>query len=899
NSLTVQKSGEASPLTLTAAVFNANNEITNNGAANIVVGNDCVTLKLPSKGTWTITSGTSAFDISCYYASPYASLDGMNLTGMTLTGSVKDMNSKTNYILRTYFGTERGGTDYILSQSGVPAGGTIGETLSLSGSMAPTGSYYVTTVLQEEITGDFNGDGINESAYVTTDTFVFDTMVNYVNSEQPDAPSNVTIESIGSELMRVRWKPASGGNSADGYYIRLYRQGNSGWVDTGAGYLLKASDLTKDAEGYYTYDMAVTAGDASLHLEAGNTYKAGIAAFCYLTDKDGDGKNDSFPVESAETYSTGQYLPKATYPVLTYLPSLSPDGSSMKLLFVKGATQVTITSDVAANIVVTRMDTDTVVTQTPSSSTTLVFDTPADFTGALNLRITATDADGDITVDYIGLRMDETAPLITLDSASFMADRGTGEFSVTGVTESGGTVSVTGVITDSGTSGTVLDAEKVTADENGIFTITGKLNPVDTAKGLSAADSAILLLCASDLANNVSEGTFAQVVRATEASYTEGGSTGSSNSITADSTGSISSGLLKTAVQAAGKGGTVTVETSGSSVSVTGEGLQYLINNECALRLSTSRGTMLIPSKVLAGLKITAESRIEFVLSRPESFNDPKLKVLAAAGYPIYKISILIDGKAIHKLSGEISVMLKGTTFAALDSLSVIHALDNGVYRAIEHTLANGELSFTLDSLSHICVLDGKMAADLLKNPFSDVEKSNWFYNNVLYVYQAGLMLGADSNAFCPYAGATRAMLVTILQRLNCDAESYKSIFSDVPSGAWYESAVGWAAANGIANGVGNGLFAPDNRITREQLAVMLCNYAKFKGYDVSVGDDTNILSFNDALSISNYAYPAMQWACGNGIINGDTAGNLNPGGYATRAEVAAMLERFIQNTIE
>jgi hypothetical protein len=139
-------------------------------------------------------------------------------------------------------------------------------------------------------------------------------------------------------------------------------------------------------------------------------------------------------------------------------------------------------------------------------------------------------------------------------------------------------------------------------------------------------------------------------------------------------------------------------------------------------------------------------------------------------------------------------------------------------------------------------------------------------------------------------------MLVTVLYCMSGDTVSYTNAFSDVPSGAWYEDAAAWAAANKIAGGTGDGRFAPDREITREQLAVMLYNYAKYKGYDVSVGEDTNILSYNDALTISDYAYAALQWACGAGIIGGDTSGNLNPRSGATRAEAAAMLQRFIEN---
>ena len=114
----------------------------------------------------------------------------------------------------------------------------------------------------------------------------------------------------------------------------------------------------------------------------------------------------------------------------------------------------------------------------------------------------------------------------------------------------------------------------------------------------------------------------------------------------------------------------------------------------------------------------------------------------------------------------------------------------------------------------------------------------------------------------------------------------------------WYENAVAWAVKNGIAGGTGNDDFSPDSSITREQLAVMLYHYAKYKGYDVSVGEDTNILPYHDAFSISEYAYSALQWACGAGIIDGDDNGNLNPQNSTTRAEVAAMLQRFIEKVI-
>jgi hypothetical protein len=179
-------------------------------------------------------------------------------------------------------------------------------------------------------------------------------------------------------------------------------------------------------------------------------------------------------------------------------------------------------------------------------------------------------------------------------------------------------------------------------------------------------------------------------------------------------------------------------------------------------------------------------------------------------------------------------------------------------------------------------------------NPFIDVKLDDWYFENVLSVNRLGLMLGTSYDTFNPNAGMTRAMYVTVLHRLSGDMESFINTFLDVPSGTWYEQGIAWAGAKGIVKGVGEGMFAPNEDITREQLAVMLHNYSKFKGYDVSIGEETNILSYGDAFSISDYAYAGLQWACGVGVINGYPNGDIHPNDIATRAEVGAILERFI-----
>jgi len=158
-------------------------------------------------------------------------------------------------------------------------------------------------------------------------------------------------------------------------------------------------------------------------------------------------------------------------------------------------------------------------------------------------------------------------------------------------------------------------------------------------------------------------------------------------------------------------------------------------------------------------------------------------------------------------------------------------------------------------------------------------------------------MTGITSDSFSPNSTITRAMAVTVLHRLSGDKATYTNTFTDVASGAWYEQAAAWAAANGIADGVGGGLFYPDKKITHEQLVVMLYDYAKYNGYEVLGGEETNSLSYYDALTISNYAYAAIRWACHAGILTGDGSGRLNPQSYVTRAEAGAMLERFIKTS--
>lgn len=183
------------------------------------------------------------------------------------------------------------------------------------------------------------------------------------------------------------------------------------------------------------------------------------------------------------------------------------------------------------------------------------------------------------------------------------------------------------------------------------------------------------------------------------------------------------------------------------------------------------------------------------------------------------------------------------------------------------------------------------------KLPFTDVSTSDWFYSDVMFVYENGLFSGTDSRSFSPNASMTRAMLVTVLYRLEGEpAGTGSSSFSDVSSGSYYEKAVAWAAANGIVTGTGSTSFSPDAKVTREQLAAILYRYAQYKKLGTDAG--AKLDSFSDAGNVSGYASEALSWAVSEGLING-ASGRLMPKGDATRAQVAAILHRFVENVMD
>ena len=205
----------------------------------------------------------------------------------------------------------------------------------------------------------------------------------------------------------------------------------------------------------------------------------------------------------------------------------------------------------------------------------------------------------------------------------------------------------------------------------------------------------------------------------------------------------------------------------------------------------------------------------------------------------------------------------------------------------------DGKYTFTMPA-SRVTVSATFVAESEQELPFTDVASSEWYYEAVQYVYNNELMNGMSATTFEPNSTTTRGMIVTMLYRLENEPTAASAGFSDVAEGQWYTDAVNWAAANNIVNGYGDDQFGPTDTITREQMMAILYRYAQYKGYDVTASADLS--AYTDAANISSYAVSAMQWAVGEGLINGITDTTLVPGGSATRAQVAAILMRFCEN---
>ena len=250
----------------------------------------------------------------------------------------------------------------------------------------------------------------------------------------------------------------------------------------------------------------------------------------------------------------------------------------------------------------------------------------------------------------------------------------------------------------------------------------------------------------------------------------------------------------------------------------------------------------------------------------------------------VVQFTINDDNGAVASVDGGVKLIVPADVTAGTVAV-IVH--DDGTREVVRKSVP-GEYTV-------IVPLDGSATIEIVDNSkiFDDVVEGAWYDDAVAFASSHELFNGTSATEFSPDAGMTRGMLAAVLSNLERgDGSGLDAAFNDVADDAWYAEAIAWAAENGIVNGLGNGMFGPEELITREQMAAMLYNYADMLGVDTSAR--ANLNAYSDADSVSSWASEVMSWANATGLITGTTTTTLDPQGTATRAQVAAMLERFV-----
>ena len=438
-------------------------------------------LRLSEGGTYEVNTNslTLVTDKSCGVAiTPFESLV-LNLNDYQLSGEIKYAETGTEYVLRTYLANAEGGADYLVEEQIVADPENIAVNIPESGTLAPTGEYYVTSFLMTEKETDLDGDGVMEKALAAIDSNQFNSKISYTNTKQPESPAHVNLEAAGNEVMRAEWQQV---DNADGYRVTIYQQQNGGWVDTGFGY-----ELNKETT---SIDMALTVGGEetaeSKNLSANETYKVGVSAYTQA--------EDGAKYYSAETESSGVFLPEYT-PLNLALSvngkDCTPDENGVYHAYVGGSSNsLAVTCAESESITVTRMDTDAPLTSDGANT----FAIP-DFTGTLMLRVNGVKGK-DVTGVFLLVSRDTTAPVLTLSAPIFYADRAAGSYQITGTADAGSEVLYG------------ENNESVYAAGDGSFAIQGTLE--------ERQDGDALYIRAQDSAGNLSARQLALVARQTE-----------------------------------------------------------------------------------------------------------------------------------------------------------------------------------------------------------------------------------------------------------------------------------------------------------------------------------------------------------------------------------------------
>ena len=785
-------------------------------------------LRLKEGGKYIVDAGELTFtDEKTFSVEPFEKL-ALTLNDNQISGKVKYAVDNAPYVIRTYFSNEEGGADYMISEQEISDTSNIELSVPTSGAIAPTGEYYVTAFLMTKKQADLNGDGKEEDALIAIDNQAFNTKVAYTNVNEPSAPTDVTLQTSGNEVMRAEWNAS---DNVDGYSVRIYEEKDGEWTDTGFGY-----DLDKDTTAV---DMALTVGgngvsvnengDTAESVPAENllpdkTYKVGVRAYK---------KSENGKYYSKETESTGEFLPKYT-PMDIALSmngnECTADENGVYHAYIGGGdnTLSVSGSDADATFKLTRMDTND---QIPNENGENTFAIPK-FEGSLMFKIDGISGK-DVTSVFLLINMDKEPPVLTLSSDIFYADNESGDYTITGISDAGSRIMYG-------------DNEEVVAGSDGKFAISGKLYESQT--------SGVIMLCAQDFAGNTSTPQTALVIKKI------------SNTVTVNDSYTENSGSGEYS-----EGETVTIkagERSGYKFSGwrTDDGVQFADSK-------SAETTFTMPSKAVT---VTAN------WTKSSGGNG------GGGGNVHYTISFETNG---------------GNDIASKT------VTKNSVIKEPESPIKDGfdfEGWYTDKGLKTKYDFTEKVTKNFTlyakwtekdngewKNPFTDVKENDWFYDSVKYAYENDLMKGISNTEFAPDSEVTRAMFVTVIYRMENEPQTGKCAFTDVESGSYYENAVAWANENGIVSGISEECFAPNEPITREQMAAIIYRYAAFKGYDITTSSNT---SYTDNDNISDYAKDAVIWAAEKSVMTGNTDGSFAPKANTTRAQVASVFMRMVEN---
>ncbi len=770
-----------------------------------------VLLRLRSGGTYEVNTDslTLATDKSKGVTVTPFEKQGLNLNSSSgvVSGKIKYAEDDTTYTLRTYLAEEEGGADYLIDEQIVKDTQNISVTVPTSGTHAPTGSYYVTSFLMTEKSVEVTENGASKTvnALAAIDSQTLETVL-YTNTQQPNAPTDVTLTFVGNEVMRAAWDKV---DDADGYRVTVYQKDGNEWKDTGFGYDLDAKTTS--------IDMALTVGgeetENSKNLSPNETYKIGVSAYRevpYFAENPETGSTESTETGSTEGEetsaaegaegSTAGSGGTGTQKALTakyyseetqsaddgvFLPEYKELKISLKVgdkecdkdngvfhayVGENPGTLTVICDDPDADFTVTRMDDTDYPVQLRINRE---WGIPT-FEGSLMLKIDG-KKDKDVTSEFLLVSRDETPPVLTLADPVFFADRDTGEYTITGTADAGSKIIY-------GKSG-----ESVNAGSDGRFAVPGTLEGQETT-------SASLYLRARDSAGNESAQQLALITRQTQYAVTVNGSYAD-----VSGAGSYAAGSVVTVRAGSRSGYTFNGWTSGSNV-------VFDDPNAAETAFTMPEGSVTVTANW---------SRDGGSSSSGRDDSDPRY----AVGIPDKTENGSVSVSPKNASQGDrVTVTVKPDAGYELDSLKVLDK--NG--KELELT-DKGDGRFTFIMPAGRVEVKAAFTEEVKISPFRDVPTDAYYYEAVKWAQKKGITGGIGDGLFGPNQPCTRAQIVTFLWRAaGAPVVNYAMDLTDVPSDAYYAEAVRWALSQGITTGTADGRFSPNAPCTRAQAVTFL-----------------------------------------------------------------------------